>query len=52
MNKKYEIEQLIDLKTIGDQKLILVKWKGYPLNKSTWEPEKNLKNFKKEIQEL
>ena len=30
----------------------LVKWKGYPQEESTWEPEESLKNAKKLVQEF
>lgn len=48
----YKVEKLVDIKKINNEKFILVKWKGYSFTESTWEPIKNLKNFKHEIKEL
>jgi hypothetical protein len=39
---EYEVEKILEKKTIGGKSQYLVKWKGYSLNASTWEPEENL----------
>ena len=39
----YEAEQIIDEK---DQKpFFLIKWKGYPISESTWEPLEHVKSI-------
>ena len=42
----WEVEDLIDKKTGEDGKTeYLVKWKGYDLSQSTWEPHENIKQL-------
>jgi hypothetical protein len=45
-DQHYVVESLLDMKTTGrgahQRRLYLVKWKGYPLYESTWEPESSL----------
>ena len=42
----FVVERLLDVKSVGrgkhSKRLFLVKWAGYPLYESTWEPEANL----------
>jgi Chromo (CHRromatin Organisation MOdifier) domain len=35
----------------GKRKQYLVKWKGYPMHESSWEPEENLKKAKEALSE-
>ena len=46
---EYEMEQVLSYD--GRRKKFLVKWLGYGHENNTWEPEKNLKNSSKLVQE-
>ncbi|KFH63006.1 hypothetical protein MVEG_11044 [Podila verticillata NRRL 6337] len=47
--KEWEVEEIVDYKTVGKTKSPrwLIKWKGYPEDDSTWEPQSTLTNVKK-----
>ena len=49
-SEEYEVEKVLDKKKKRNKIFYLVKWKGYPDHKNTWEPEKNLKNAQKLVQ--
>eukprot|EP01017_Pseudomicrothorax_dubius_P038468 TRINITY_DN5766_c0_g1_i1.p1 TRINITY_DN5766_c0_g1~~TRINITY_DN5766_c0_g1_i1.p1 ORF type:complete len:265 (+),score=53.37 TRINITY_DN5766_c0_g1_i1:17-811(+) len=40
--KEYEVEGILDMKTEDGDLYFLVKWVGYSLDESTWEPQENL----------
>jgi hypothetical protein len=40
----YIVEKIIDKKIEGNHTRFLVKWDGYPIEESTWEPEENLES--------
>jgi hypothetical protein len=42
--EEFEAEKIIDECTYYGKKQYLVKWKGYTMENSTWEPEAHLKN--------
>jgi transposase InsO family protein len=42
--KEYQIERLMDVKTEGRRKMVLVKWAGYDESEASWEPLSNLKH--------
>lgn len=43
----YEVERILDHRKVQNGKILyLVKWKGWPNESSTWEPEENLTNCK------
>ena len=42
--EEYEVEEILDSQIKGRGIQYLVKWKGYPVEESTWEPVGNLKN--------
>ena len=44
-NAYYEVENIITRKINGKNKLYLIKWAGYPIKYSTWEPISNLDNI-------
>ena len=41
---EYEVEAIISHRRSGKGHQYLIKWKGYPTGKNTWEPERNLTN--------
>jgi chromodomain-containing protein len=41
---EYEVEEILDTKTVRRKRFYLVKWVGYPLYDATWEPIENLTN--------
>ena len=43
-DEEYEVEEIIEKKIKKGEISYKVKWKGYPLSESTWEPAKNLSN--------
>ena len=49
---EYEVESILDRKTLRGQDYFFVKWKGYPASDNTWEPKGNLKNASKLISEF
>jgi len=51
-NKMYNIENIMDVKTIEGQKLYLIKWEGYGEEANSWEPFENLSTAKDYILEL
>ena len=50
-DNNYTVEEIKDLQKIGSQWKYLVKWQGWPESHNTWEPEENLTNCKKLVQE-
>jgi hypothetical protein len=44
--EEFEVERILEKRKRQGQSEWLVKWKGYPIEESTWEPSKNLKNSK------
>lgn len=48
---EYEVERVIGRKNGVNGREYQVKWRGYPLSESTWEPENNLKTCKDLIQD-
>jgi hypothetical protein len=49
MELEYEVEEILKHKVKGKRKHYLVKWKGYPMHESSWEPEGNLNKAKKAL---
>ena len=48
--KLYEVETILDKRTVRGKTEYLIKWKGYSTGESTWEPLANLRNIKEIIQ--
>jgi len=40
--EEYEVEEILDMRTHYGKKQYLIKWKGYSIDESSWEPEENL----------
>ena len=45
LDEVYEVEKIINIKFEEKKKYYLIKWFGYPINESTWEPKSNLINL-------
>jgi hypothetical protein len=39
----FEIDEIISMRKTSKDKFYLIKWKGYDISQSTWEPAGNLK---------
>lgn len=44
MSPEFEVEDILQSREDDGVRLFLVKWKGYPHEVNTWEPETNLTN--------
>ena len=42
----YDVENIITRKFIGNNKVYLIKWAGYPVKDCTWEPIAHLHSIK------
>jgi hypothetical protein len=51
-NPEWEIDYIKDSKLVRGKLHFLVKWKGYPHEESTWQPEKDLENAQETIQDF
>ena len=52
LNDFYEVETIITKKKLKGKNYYLIKWQGYPVNESTWEPTSNLKNVQYMIRDF
>jgi hypothetical protein len=50
--EEYEVEDVLNLRLNRGKREYLIKWKGYPLNESTWEPMGNLEHCHDKIREF
>ena len=48
----YEVEKILDRKETNGVPLYRIKWKGYPLSASSWEPLENLDTVLDMVQEF
>ncbi|XP_053165659.1 M-phase phosphoprotein 8 isoform X2 [Hemicordylus capensis] len=48
----FEVEKIVDVKTEGGEILYKVRWKGYPPDDDTWEPEAHLEYCKEVLLEF
>ena len=42
-NDIYYVEKILDRRKVNDRLEYKIKWDGYPMNQSTWEPLENLR---------
>ena len=47
----YNIEKILDRRKINGKLEYKIKWEGYPMNQSTWEPMENLITAKELVDE-
>ena len=50
--KLYIVEKILEKKKEGNRVKYLVKWDGYPIEQSTWEPEENLESVQTLLDEF
>lgn len=48
----YNIEQILDVKTVDGERQFLVKWEGWEDSENTWEPEEGLQCAVEQIDEF
>lgn len=51
-SQEWEVEAILSKRLYDDEPYYLVKWVGWPLEESTWEPVENLENAKEAIKEF
>ena len=49
---EWEVEKIVDYKTIQDQPKYLIKWKGFQVDDDTGEPEKTLGNAPEKLRQF
>ena len=50
--KEFEVEEILNKRTIRGKEKFLVRWKGYTVEEDTWENRKNLENMKELVEEF
>jgi len=50
--EEFEVEKIINKRTIRGKKKFLVRWKGYTVEEDTWESRENLENAKELVEEF
>jgi hypothetical protein len=51
-SEEYEVEIILDKRTLKGKVQYLVKWIGYPLHDATWEPTNHLKNAQQMVKDF
>ena len=50
--EKFEVEKIINKRTVRGKEKFLVRWKGYIVEEDTWESRENLENAKELVEEF
>ena len=50
-NDIYYVEKILDRRKVNDRLEYKIKWEGYPMNQSTWEPLENLRTAMELVEE-
>ena len=50
--KEFEVEKIINKRTVRGKEKFLVRWKGYTAEEDTWENRENLENAKELVEEF
>ena len=50
--EEFEVEKILNKRTIRGKEKFLVRWKGYMAEKDTWENRENLENAKELVEEF
>jgi len=50
--EKFEIEKILNKRTVRGKEKFLVRWKGYMAGEDTWENRENLENAKELVEEF
>ena len=50
-NDIYSVEKILDRRKVNDRFEYKIKWEGYPMNQSTWEPLENLRTAMELVEE-
>jgi len=50
--EEFEVEKILNKRTIRGKKKFLVRWKDYTVEEDTWESRKNLENAKELVEEF
>ena len=48
----YTVEKILDCKVAKGKKKYRIKWKGYPLSESTWEPAEHMTNCREMLRDF
>ena len=51
-DKEFEIEKILNKRTVRGKEKFLVRWKGYTAEEDTWENRENLENAKELVEEF
>jgi len=50
--EEFEVEKILNKKMVREKEKFLVRWKGYMVEKDTWENKENLKNAKELVEKF
>ena len=50
--EEFEVEKILNKRTVREKEKFLVRWKGYMVEEDTWESRENLENAKELVEEF